>query len=137
MTKSADNTPHVVVRNVSHAFRRGRPPVLSGIDLTVARGEAVAVVGRSGCGKSTLLHILAGLLHPTSGSVHVGGHRVTGPSARWNVMFQKPSRNRLKPGGRMVKRAGTAANRGRNEVAGHGRGDGRGRRGEAACDLRG
>ena len=56
MTKAADNTPHVVVRNVSHAFRRGRPPVLSGVDLTVARGEAVAVVGRSGCGKSTLLH---------------------------------------------------------------------------------
>ncbi|HYD69925.1 ABC transporter ATP-binding protein [Azospirillum sp.] len=91
MTTSADNTPHVVVRNVSHAFRRGRPPVLSGIDLTVAHGEAVAVVGRSGCGKSTLLHILAGLLHPAGGSVHVGGHRVTGPSARWNVMFQKPS----------------------------------------------
>ncbi len=50
--------------------------VLKGLDLTVARGESVAVVGASGVGKSTLLHILGTLDRPTSGQVMVGGRDV-------------------------------------------------------------
>jgi lipoprotein-releasing system ATP-binding protein len=50
--------------------------VLDGVDLQVARGEMVAIVGASGTGKSTLLHLLGALDRPTRGSVFIGGERI-------------------------------------------------------------
>jgi lipoprotein-releasing system ATP-binding protein len=52
---------------------RGVLPVLSGIDLSLSAGDAVAIVGPSGGGKSTLLYILGALEPPTSGTVRLGG----------------------------------------------------------------
>jgi lipoprotein-releasing system ATP-binding protein len=51
-------------------------PVLRGVELTVKRGEFLAVVGQSGCGKSTLLHVLATLDAPDTGQVHFQGRRI-------------------------------------------------------------
>ena len=69
----------------------GTVEALRGIDLEVADGEFVAVVGRSGCGKSTLLRLVAGLLPPTAGEVRVSGERVTQPRRDIAMMFQRPA----------------------------------------------
>lgn len=62
---------------------------LEGIDLDVKNGEFICIVGPSGCGKSTLLNALGGFLAPTSGSVSIDGHPVTGPDKRRILVFQE------------------------------------------------
>ncbi|WP_327283227.1 ABC transporter ATP-binding protein [Streptomyces sp. NBC_01205] len=62
-----------VARLTSVSLRRGRAEVLHGIDLCVAPGETIALMGRNGAGKSTLLATLIGTLAPTTGSVTVCG----------------------------------------------------------------
>ena len=68
----------IVARGVRKGYRTaaGYVPVLDGLDLEVARGEMLAVVGASGVGKSTLLHVLGTLDRPEAGTVTVGGEDV-------------------------------------------------------------
>jgi NitT/TauT family transport system ATP-binding protein len=81
------------LHGVSRTFagRSGTVEALRGIELEVADGEFVAVLGRSGCGKSTLLRLISGLLPTTSGEVGVSGERVTGPRRDIAMMFQRPA----------------------------------------------
>lgn len=64
------------LEGVSYAYLR-RHPALIGVDLLVARGERVVVLGANGCGKSTLLKIMDGLLRPESGRVEAFGQDAT------------------------------------------------------------
>ena len=61
----------------SYAVATGRLTVLDDLELTVERGEMVAIMGASGAGKSTLLHVLGGLDRPDRGEVRVGDQAVT------------------------------------------------------------
>ena len=72
--------PLIVASGIVKGYRTyaGYVPVLSGLDLTVATGETVAVTGASGVGKSTLLHVLGTLDRPEAGTVRVGGEDVFG-----------------------------------------------------------
>ena len=67
--------PVIACRDLRKTFYQGKEPVpvLLGVNLEVATGERVAIVGTSGSGKSTLLHILGGLDAPSAGEVRVAG----------------------------------------------------------------
>jgi putative ABC transport system ATP-binding protein len=69
----------VEIRDVTKAYRRDSQeiPVLTGVNMDIAQGEFLALMGPSGSGKSTLLNLLAGLDRPNSGRITVAGEDVT------------------------------------------------------------
>jgi nitrate ABC transporter ATP-binding subunit len=70
---------------------KNRYHAIAGVDLRIAKGEFVSIIGHSGCGKSTLLNMVAGLYQPTVGSVAVNGKEVTAPGLERAVVFQSHS----------------------------------------------
>jgi nitrate/nitrite transport system ATP-binding protein len=71
--------------------RQGRFHALRDIDLAVARGEFVTLIGHSGCGKSTLLNLIAGLLAPTAGTLLCDNREIAAPGPERAVVFQNHS----------------------------------------------
>lgn len=78
-TNSTAGQPLVELRGVRSAY--DGIEVLHGVDLTVQRGEVVAILGPNGAGKSTTLKVLAGLLQASAGDVIIAGRRVNGAGA--------------------------------------------------------
>jgi lipoprotein-releasing system ATP-binding protein len=89
---AATAAPVIACRGLHKIFYQGAVavPVLTGVDLDVAAGERVAIVGASGSGKSTLLHLLGGLDEPTRGEVRVQGQELS----RQNEAERGHTRNR-------------------------------------------
>jgi len=87
------NHPCIRVENVGMVFgtRKGPFHALRDIDLEVARGEFVTLIGHSGCGKSTLLNLIAGLLRPTSGVLLCENREIAAPGPERAVVFQNHS----------------------------------------------
>ena len=78
------------ITDLTHRYAAKSPVTFDQVNFEAARGESLVIIGRSGCGKSTLLQIVAGLMHPSSGSVRLNDEEVKAPSSRWVMMFQAP-----------------------------------------------
>ena len=83
-------TPIVDARGVEKTYETGGMPVraVRGVDLSIPRGEMVAVMGPSGCGKTTLLNCLSGLDEFDAGEVLIGGESISGMSDRERTRFR-------------------------------------------------
>nr|WP_297525306.1 ABC transporter ATP-binding protein [uncultured Roseateles sp.] len=86
-------SPFIRVQQAEMVFtsRKGRFHALREIDLDIAKGEFVTLIGHSGCGKSTLLNLIAGLLRPTDGGLLCDGREIAGPGPERAVVFQNHS----------------------------------------------
>ena len=109
---NAVKAPKLVVDSVGKTFFKSVKnevigiPALSGVDLSVAKGDFVSVIGPSGCGKSTLLRIIDGLIQPDQGRVLVDGKEICGPGLDRAVVFQYFG---LYPGGQSCATSSSAS----------------------------
>ena len=84
---------YIDIQHVEQTFKtkKGLFPALRNINLSVAKGEFVALIGHSGCGKSTLLNLIAGLTTPTHGVLLCADKEIAGPGPERAVVFQNHS----------------------------------------------
>ena len=90
---SALNTKYIEIQGVEQTFKtaKGIFPALRDVNLTIAKGEFVALISHSGCGKSTLLNLIAGLTAPTNGTLLCANREIKGPGPERAVVFQNHS----------------------------------------------
>jgi nitrate/nitrite transport system ATP-binding protein len=87
------SSKYIEIQNVEQTFKTSKGPfcALRDINLTVAKGEFVALIGHSGCGKSTLLNLIAGLTLPTAGTLICANREIAGPGPDRGMVFQNHS----------------------------------------------
>jgi nitrate/nitrite transport system ATP-binding protein len=85
--------PYLKIDHIDKSFQRGTATteVLRDINLTIAKGEYISIIGHSGCGKSTLLNIIAGLTPLTKGAILLENQEVNSPGPDRAVVFQNHS----------------------------------------------
>jgi nitrate/nitrite transport system ATP-binding protein len=88
-----DDSKYIEIHDVEQRFKtaKGSFLALQGINLNVAKGEFVTLIGHSGCGKSTLLNLIAGLTTPTQGVLLCANREIKGPGPERAVVFQNHS----------------------------------------------
>jgi nitrate/nitrite transport system ATP-binding protein len=87
------HTKYIEISQVAQTFKTNKGPFLAlkNINLTIAQGEFVTLIGHSGCGKSTLLNLISGLATPTEGALLCANKEITGPGPERAVVFQNHS----------------------------------------------
>jgi nitrate/nitrite transport system ATP-binding protein len=87
------NKKYIDIAGVEQTFKTktGSFCALQNVNLQVAKGEFVTLIGHSGCGKSTLLNLIAGLTTPTQGALLLGNREIKGPGPERAVVFQNHS----------------------------------------------
>ena len=87
------NPQYIDIQGVEQTFKTRKGPfcALQNVNLKVAKGEFVALIGHSGCGKSTLLNLIAGLTMPTEGVLLCANREIAGPGPERAVVFQNHS----------------------------------------------
>ena len=88
-----DDDKYIEIHGVEQAFKtaKGRFVALRDVNLNVAKGEFITLIGHSGCGKSTLLNLIAGLTTPTEGALLCANKEIKGPGPERAVVFQNHS----------------------------------------------
>ncbi len=88
-----NDAKYIAIQGVDQTFKtkKGNFPALRDINLTVAKGEFITLIGHSGCGKSTLLNLIAGLTLPTQGVLLCADREIAGPGPERSVVFQNHS----------------------------------------------
>jgi nitrate/nitrite transport system ATP-binding protein len=87
------STHYLQVKDVTISFKspKGRFTAVKDINLTIARGEIVSIIGHSGCGKSTLLNAIGGLLRQSAGEIILAGETIDAPGPDRGIVFQNYS----------------------------------------------
>src|SRR6476619_4896204 len=93
VTRAKKMDKYLRIESVGMKFetKAGDFVALTGIDLSIKKGEFVSLIGHSGCGKSTLLNLVAGLLKPTDGTILLAERHIAGPGPDRGVVFQNHS----------------------------------------------